>query len=247
MRWLSGVFIVPSLLVALSAIVADDPTPADPTSDETAEVVPLIEHDTRDIEGWTVQVDVALLAGEGETVGREVLRLLQWELYEITLRLPEERIEQLRTVVIYLDYRHELESMQYHPGADWLNDHGYDPAMEKAVHIPRAEGFLSHIRNYDQPWCLMHELAHAYHDQFLGFEYGPIVAAYERVSDDGIYESVLRIDGRMERHYALTNAKEFFAEMTESYLGTNDFYPFVRGELREIDPDTHALLRSIWE
>jgi hypothetical protein len=232
------------LLAAVSSSIADEVASTPPAATDTA---PFLVHETRDIEGWTVQVDVALLAGEGAGVGAESLRLLADKLHEIALRLPDERSEQLRTIVIYLDYRHELEAMQYHPGADWLSDHDYDPAMEKAVHIPQAERFISHIRDYDQPWCLMHELAHAYHDQFLGWEYAPIEAAYERACADGIYESVLRIDGRTERHYALTNAKEFFAEMTEAYLGTNDFYPFVRGELREVDPDTHALLRSIWE
>ena len=36
------------------------------------------------------------------------------------------------------------------------------------------------------------------------------------------------------------------AEMTESYLGVNDFYPFVRGELKEHDPETFALMAKIW-
>jgi hypothetical protein len=246
MFWSRAVLSVTVLLGIAWCVAADDASSGE-LPPESVTPAPFIEHEVRDIEGWTVQVDIALLAGVGVDVGDDALQLLQGKLHEITLRLPEERVEQLRAVVIYLDYEHELESMQYHPGAEWLSDHDYDPAMEKAVHIPRAEGFISHVRNYDQPWCLMHELAHAYHDQVLGWEYDPIEAAYSRASEDGIYESVMRIDGHMERHYALTNAKEFFAEMTESYLGTNDFYPFVRGELREIDPDTHALLRSIWE
>ncbi len=37
----------------------------------------------------------------------------------------------------------------------------------------------------------------------------------------------------MREHYGLTNAKEFFAEMTETYFGSNDFYPFVAGELKK--------------
>jgi hypothetical protein len=44
----------------------------------------------------------------------------------------------------------------------------------------------------------------------------------------------------------LTNPQEFFAEMTESYFGTNDFYPFVAGELRQVEPEVFALLKEIW-
>jgi hypothetical protein len=39
---------------------------------------------------------------------------------------------------------------------------------------------------------------------------------------------------------------EFFAEMTESFFGTNDFYPFVRGELKKELPELDALLEEIW-
>ena len=34
--------------------------------------------------------------------------------------------------------------------------------------------------------------------------------------------------------------------MTESYVGVNDFYPFVRAELQEHDPKTYALMEKIW-
>ncbi len=42
--------------------------------------------------------------------------------------------------------------------------------------------------------------------------------------------------GPTREHYALTDEKEFFAEMTEAYFGANDFYPFVVGELKHAQP-----------
>ena len=59
--------------------------------------------------------------------------------------------------------------------------------------------------------------------------------------------TVLRASGRRERHYALNNEKEYFAEMTEAYFGTNDFYPFVRAELEEHDPKMFRLLQALWD
>jgi hypothetical protein len=35
--------------------------------------------------------------------------------------------------------------------------------------------------------------------------------------------------------------------MTEAFFGTNDFYPFVRAELREHDPEMFEVLREVWE
>lgn len=39
---------------------------------------------------------------------------------------------------------------------------------------------------------------------------------------------------------------EYFAEGTEAYFYRNDFYPFVRAELKEHDPVLHDLLEEIW-
>ena len=47
-------------------------------------------------------------------------------------------------------------------------------------------------------------------------------------------------------HYGLTNHKEYFAEGTEAYFYRNDFYPFVRAELKEHDPTLHDVLAKVW-
>jgi dipeptidyl-peptidase-4 len=48
------------------------------------------------------------------------------------------------------------------------------------------------------------------------------------------------------KHYAATNHKEYFAEGTEAYFYHNDFYPFVRAELKQHDPTLHDALEKIW-
>ena len=50
----------------------------------------------------------------------------------------------------------------------------------------------------------------------------------------------------MQRAYALTNAKEYFAELTEAYYGFNDFYPFNREQLQAFDPAGYALVEQAW-
>lgn len=49
----------------------------------------------------------------------------------------------------------------------------------------------------------------------------------------------------MVRHYALSNEKECFAELTEAWLGTNDYYPFVQAELLEHDPQGAKVMEGI--
>jgi len=205
-----------------------------------------IKHEQRSIEGWPVQVDVALLSGDGAERGDKALKILSHHLYRISQVLPEERVKQMQKVTIYLDDNHELGALQYHPNAGWLRDHNYDPAMEKCVHVPKSKSLINHFRDNHQPWVMLHEMAHAWHDQTIGFDDERVIKAYERAKQSGMYEEVLHIRGHKTKHYALTNHKEYFAELTESYFGTNDFFPFVRGELKDADPDSLEMLQEVW-
>ena len=92
----------------------------------------------------------------------------------------------------------------------------------------------------------MHELAHAYHDQILTFDHPDIIAAFRKAHQSGSYDRVMLFTGQNVRHYAMTNNKEYFAEGTEAYFYRNDFYPFVRAELKKHDPDLHTVLEKIW-
>ncbi|HXT57781.1 MAG TPA: hypothetical protein VN699_04060 [Pirellulales bacterium] len=133
---------------------------------------------------------------------------------------------------------------EYHPSADWLGEHGRNPAMAKGVEFTNIPIFAQEIVR--MPMMTLHELAHAYHDRVLGFEHAEIEAAYRRAVESKSYEAVERSNGKTERAYALVNAKEYFAETTEAFFGRNDFYPFNGAELERHDPEMHRLLKRIW-
>jgi dipeptidyl-peptidase-4 len=136
--------------------------------------------------------------------------------------------------------------MQYHPDRGWLIGHGHDPRLAKHVHIPRAADLYAPATWAKHPYCVLHELAHAYHDQVLGFENPEVEKVYDAAKEKKLYDEVLLYTGQKVRHYALTNPKEYFAETTEAYFGVNDFYPFVRAELKEHDPAGFALMETVW-
>jgi hypothetical protein len=206
-----------------------------------------IERVERTVEGWEVRVDIQLVEGFDEALGREALRVLEHKLREVRLLVPEKPLADLRRVPIILDREHPgLSAMQYHPSAAWLREHGYDPEMARCVHIPRAEELVTLHSVNRQPFAVLHELAHAYHDRVLGFEEARIMAAWRAFRESGRSENVLHASGRRQEHYGRKDAKEFFAEMTEAYFGVNDFYPFLRAELKETEPELDALLESVW-
>lgn len=204
-------------------------------------------HTERKLEGWTVRVDDRLLSGDGANQGTQALSLLGARLIAIRMIVPEPQLSKLRSVVIQLDLTHgALQNMQYHVSADWLKDNGYSVSLEKCVHIPDAAAFCSPFLNRRQPWAVLHVLAHGYHDLVLGFDEPRIKAAWEAFCASGRYNYVLTSVGGKQRHHALTNKKEFFAEMTETYFGSNDVYPFVAGELQSLEPELFSLLTEIW-
>lgn len=204
-------------------------------------------YNERNIEGWNVRIDDRLLTGNSADLGARALKLLNSRLVAISTVVPEKALAKLRAVTIELDLDYGgLQSMQYHPDADWLKENGYSEKLAKCVHIPESQDFLSPFENRRMPWVVLHELAHAYHDQVLGFEEPRVLAAWKKFRDSGKYKSVLTSPGNMREHYGITDQKEFFAEMTESYFGSNDFYPFVAGELKQAEPAIFALMAEIW-
>ena len=197
-------------------------------------LAPASEWEVREIEGWTVKV-------HRDVANPDAVRLLETRLQDIVRLVPAAAVAELRKVPIWLG---TSGIAQYHPDRGWLEKNGYDPEKAKAVDLGSAKDFIRETKR--QPFMVLHELAHAYHDRVLGFGHDKIRAAYDAAVKDGKYESVLFWDGRKVRHYALKDHKEYFAEGTEAYFGTNDFYPFVRVELRQHDPGLVEILESVW-
>ncbi|MCA9249068.1 MAG: metallopeptidase [Planctomycetales bacterium] len=201
----------------------------------------------RQIAGWTVKVDPALLADEQQELCAQAMEALANHLQRICYIVPADRVEKLQAMPIWLELHNEkLGAMQYHPDRGWLLANGHDPRLVKHVHIPRAKDLIERRTWAKHPYVVLHELAHAFHDQVLGFENAEVNATFDKAKEQGIYDEVLLFTGKTTRHYALTNPKEYFAESTEAYFGVNDFYPFVRAELRQHDPEMFALLERVW-
>jgi hypothetical protein len=229
------------LLAGLFAAVAEAEKSA------PAKKVGWVETVKLDLHGFTVHADTRLVNGEYKELGSRSLSMLSNHLERIAILLPEKQLADLRKMEIFIEHSHpELKNMQYHPDADWLVERGYDPQLAKKVHIPQAADLISRNQMLKHPAVILHELAHAYHNQILGFEEPSIVKAYDDAMKLGIYEKSLLFNGETVKHYATTNCKEYFAESTEAYLYHNDFYPFVRAELRQHDPAMFAIMQRVW-
>jgi hypothetical protein len=201
----------------------------------------------QEIEGWTVVLGPDLLQEANQDGRKKALVALANHLQRIKYIVPEDRLEKLVKLPIWLEWHNEkLAAMQYHPDRGWLIGHGHDPRLVKHVHIPRAADLYDPHTWAKHPYVVLHELAHAYHDQVLSFDDPAVIKVYDAAKEKKLYDKVLLYTGQRVRHYALTDHKEYFAETTEAYFGVNDFFPFVRAELKEHDPAGFALMETVW-
>lgn len=197
--------------------------------------------------GWTVHVDPALLEGEHKQEGARALSMLANHLERISILVTGKQLAEMRKLELWIEHQHaSLKNMQYHPSVHWLRQHELDERLANKVHIPVARHLLSRSQMLKHPAVVMHELAHAYHHQVLGFDDPRVFKAYKNAARQSTYDSVIAHTGKLVRHYALTDHKEYFAEGTEAFLYRNDFFPFVRAELKQHDPGLYNLLTEIW-
>jgi len=224
-------------LLCLLFVTAQEPLAPAAAGDSEVYVV-------REVRGWTVRVHPGL-AAEGSELGAQVLELLEARLLEVTRTVPNKALAELRKVELWMELDYEgVPGGVYHPSREWLIGNGHDPALARCVQFGNAKNFLSW--SFSQPSMVIHELAHAYHHQVLGYDEPTIAEAYALAKGSGDYDAVLRYGGSREKAYGMNNAKEYFAELSEAYFGTNDFYPFVRPELKEHDPRGFDAIESLW-
>ena len=219
------------LLLSISCIQAPPP----------ASVAPEADYQAMELLGWPVFVAKEL---KSDPLWPEVHDEAEAQLRRLRKVLPPAFLLELQKTRIFLElHRGESPCAVYHPNPEWLRQHGADPLLAKAVQVTDARHFLDWTRN--QPSMLLHELAHSYHDRVLSFNNPEIAALYAQAKAGGHYDAVLHTGStKAVPHYALNNPQEYFAEGIEAYFGCNDFYPFVRSELRQADPALHEWIRS---
>jgi len=203
-------------------------------------------YETRRMLGWTVHVSEKLLQEQPQETAA-ALKLFAEQLQKIVDRVPPQVVKKLQTVPIWFSpvYEGTGPKGEYHPGKEWLLDNGRRPELYRCVEFTNVSIFPKEVKR--MPMLALHELAHAYHDQYLSFDNPEIIAAYKDAKESGKYEKVKRHDGKEVKSYALTNHKEYFAELSESYFGVNDFYPFNNEDLQDYDPLMYRVLTKAWQ
>lgn len=211
----------------------------------------LAKYDSRVVVGWKVHVHEQL-PREMPKETKLAINLLEKQLDVLVKTLPKEPLTQLRTVPLWFSPQYDgfRPGAEYHPNAGWLRRNGRPEEFAKCVEFTNVRIFERECVR--MPMLALHELAHAYHDQFLGFENKAVISAFKEAEDSGKYDNVERWHGThrkntTEKAYAMSNHKEYFAETSEAFFGRNDFFPFTREQLQRHDPKVTELLAELWK
>ena len=134
-----------------------------------------------------------------------------------------------------------------HVSKEWLIEQKMDLRLYGNIEVLNIKNFAQWSTKY-QPMMTVHELAHAYQYFYVGWYHPLIKDTYNKAMDQNLYQNVpyLRPDGKKMKAYAATNEHEYFSELTETYFGPNEFFPFNKTQLAEYDPNGLKMLERVW-
>lgn len=200
-----------------------------------------------DFMGWKVYVNPGVF--EREDVWKKFVTLFNAQLVLARQKIPEDIfIEIMHSTAFWIELNNNefpRAVAWYHVGDEWLKQFGYNPDKAAHIEITNLELFFDEAERSSS--LLFHMFLHAYHHKLMPQELSnAIYLQYLQILSDGRYERVPHIDGSYQRAIARENSWKYFAELTEAYLGSNDFYPFVRADIAAYDPAMMPILRQIW-
>lgn len=177
----------------------------------------------------------------------EALDALGEDLKFIVNTVPAPFVDVFRRKILWLDNTDPDGAACYHDGMDWLIQNGYIKEKHRCVEINNMRNYVQWSSS-NQPLMVLHEFAHLFH--YSSYRDSQLIlSAYENALNAGLYESVDYYDGTSvskRKAYAMNNEMEYFAEMSEAWFGTNDYYPFDRDDLEVHDPQAWKLMQEVW-
>lgn len=191
------------------------------------------------------------------SAAQDAIAHLKEDLEEINGLIPESALKVMKKNPIWLEKDLTDGAAWYHANRDWLAEQGKTDAryMTDKWHCVELCNYVHYVSwsDQNQPYMVLHELCHLYHDQALsgGFENPDVKAAYNHAKNSGMYRNTAyRLDSKttynIDVAYAMNDQMEYFSEICEAYWGENDYYPFNYDDLKAYDPQGFAVMEKVW-
>lgn len=216
------------------------------------------------VNGFSVMIDDDSFRNCNQADITLFLRNLRKQLEKAVDALPSDRLSCLMKVKIWLTWDNSqlrpvtnnelpglifyVPSNKQYPGIPNWKSTGIEISTKYYLLEPWAS-----YRNYFNPYWLLHELIHAYQDNYVGWDDKRVLDTYRTAMDQGLYQMgrVTYADGSFDVGMRPTHARrdqnEFFAELSVAYLAVNWISPRTRQALEKYDSRGYELMKDVWE
>jgi hypothetical protein len=251
MRPLACLFAALALALPLAAQTPKAALKLAPPKLEEKPKVKVPEYRTYTVQGFTVLIHDEVFGDAAKKFDRPPLDVLDAELATVVEVVNPKSADALRRLVIWVEWDESSSGVEngrpgiavavYRSGsqASMVAD-GLHPLKANTVDVLNMKSLTQeHQPKRDSGRCvLLHEFAHAVHDQLIGRDSPQVKVAYAQAMERKLYDA--------KTHYAATSAAEFFAELTCCYLDKLHYYPNTRADLKKHDPATFKLMETVW-
>ncbi len=258
------------LLLALLPAGADDKSgtgkPAAKPPENKAATEPVPGYKRKMIEGFNVLVNNEVLEQNAEKYKRPPMRVLELELKTIVRIMRPEAVKVLRNLVIWVEWDEHIDLKNGGNGQAVAVYYGGSQLamLRQGMHPWKANNItvlsMKSLTAEHQPdrdadpdseklnrCVILHEMAHAVHHYYVGFENSTVKLTYQQAMERHLYDEAKTDDGRtLQRPYASVSANEYFAELSSAYLDRLYYYPFSREDLKKHDPAGYRLMEEVW-
>jgi hypothetical protein len=247
MRFAQVMLFVACCSLTNPSVGQDSKAPIKPGKKDKLE--PVAGYKVHKIEGFTFLIQESVFAEDVSKYERKPLEVLELECKRLANVLTPKALDTLHALVVWVKWDDKVPlgngrdgnalATYYGYSAAHMTKDGKHPLQSKTVTIHSLKTLTASRQPKTDRGAslLLHEFAHAVHDQLLGFQHSGIKAAYQQAMERKLYEKEL---------YVATNEKEFFAELTCAYLDKLRYYPNTREDLQKHDPATFKLMETIW-
>jgi len=200
---------------------------------------------------WKILVEQDMAAADPKLTAAASNKLQQ-ALTEILGKLPVASHPHVKSLNFYLMWGEkspkggEKSGMRAVKQVDPLRLPLYDPAWKDAVIIYSATNLMS----LDELWTkktLSHEIGHTWHLRDWPVKHPEVTDAFQAAKLAGLYKNVETYQGKMlDSAYALTNEREYFAELTAMYFMGSTYYPYDKAGLKKYDARGYQMIEQYW-
>jgi hypothetical protein len=246
LRRISGCLVLLTILLLVSSLSAQ----SEPKSKKEQKYPTVAGYQMRKMAGFAVFVHDDVLNQDTTSEKLKPVDALELELKNIVKMMPKRHVEILQSQVpVWINWELKEKLSNGRPGNAAGLYMGIYPRPivvdgkqinVSGVRILLANEIVQRLqKNPDAPpsTLLLHEFAHAVHHLSLGWEYAPVKVAYQTSMERKLYDNSL---------YMTTNEREFFAELSCSYLMRLQHFPKNSEELKKHDPATFKILETVW-